>query len=335
MPNGSSFRDKKDFRRNLITFATVSDALTASNDFFVGIAPIFATIATERAGQLFDAQTFCSDVRKEFGLSVPIDVAEHFVPRLLKTGLLERRGTEDIALFWKGQGKSDLQFHKDLDSKLDEIIQLFEDFVRSSNSIFAASYDEQKLGAILFDFLVSRDKRVSAATSVLYGVKTATDSTRFESEEEFVCARFLEKLEANRADLFQFLGNISNAAILSEVILELGEGRTSRDRKTELLAYVDAPLAMDAIGLSGPASKDYAETIITNLKKMGATIAIFDHSVEEIRDNLHGLLKADATNREGPTADAMRMGQVDPAFVALAKNNIEEFVEKNKSTDCL
>jgi hypothetical protein len=229
---------------------------------------------------------------------------------------------------WKEQSKPDDSSEKDFDAKLDQIIELFLAFVQYPGSIFAAGYDIHKLEEILFDFLISRDKRVSSATAILYGSDGEKSPSTFESEEAFVCARFLEDLEAKYSNLFSFLGNISNAAILSEVLLELGEGRANKDRKTELHVYVDAPIAMDAMGLSGDIPKDYSSTLIADLTKLGAYVFIFDHSVEEIRDNLYGLLKANPTERRGPSADALRSGLLDTAYVASVKNNVEDFVTK-------
>lgn len=128
--------------------------------------------------------------------------------------------------------------------------------------------------------------------------------------------------------MFGLLGDIANAAILSEVILELGDGRPSPDRKVDLTVYIDAPIAMDALGLSGAKAKEYSAAIIENLVKIGAKPAIFDHSVEEVRDNLHGLLQQDVRDRKGVTADAIRSGEVDISFVAAVKNNVEEYIQK-------
>jgi hypothetical protein len=86
--NNGAYRDKKDFRRSLITFAAVSSALEESNDFFAGIAPIFATIGASRVGQIFNANEFCADAKKYFGLSMPVEVANHLAPRLTAVGIL-------------------------------------------------------------------------------------------------------------------------------------------------------------------------------------------------------------------------------------------------------
>lgn len=326
--NNTKYRDEKDFRRALITFATVSDAIVQSNDFFLGIAPIFAVIARERNGEIFNQETFYNDAKSLFGLHIPPDVANFLIPRMVKAGLLERRAAKqnEVLFFWV-EPKTSEKDRSDYESRIDEIISLFLEYCKSSESLFSKAFDERKLEEILFDFLISRDKSISAAQAALSEGDEKKNGS-FSSEEDFVCARFLQKLEKNRPEIVSYLGEISNAAILSEVILELGEGRRNEQRPADVTFYIDSPLMMDFIGLSGPLQQNYAKSIIDGVRTLGGNAVIFDHSVEEIRDNLHGLLTARPGERRGPTADALRSNEVDEAYVAYAKNNIEDLVKE-------
>ena len=144
----------------------------------------------------------------------------------------KKGGGDEVALFWRAPAKASTGQQQGLDTKIDEIINEFRNYVDSTNSLFAAAYDDPKLEELLFDFLVSREKRVSAAAAILYGVKD-TSQNGYRSEEEFVCARFLEELERSRPELFALLGDISNAAVLSEVVLELSDGRPTKNRKVD------------------------------------------------------------------------------------------------------
>lgn len=193
MPN--AYRDEKDFRRSLITFAAVSDALTSNNDFFLGIAPIFAVVAQARAGEMFSEDQFSADVKSQFGLPVPPDVARYIAPRLHNVGLLERRGTDQQIFFWKSPEIANTQTPA-FDRQIGDIISLFRRFAEEATPLFAETYTDQKLEEILFDFLVSTDQRVSAATAILYADGTE-EVGRTRSDEEYVCARFLENLEKN------------------------------------------------------------------------------------------------------------------------------------------
>ncbi len=75
-PAGALEMTPFDSRRALITYALVSESLDKSNDFLMGLAPIFVAIAEERDGQIFNPKTFASDAERFFGLMIPEEVAD-------------------------------------------------------------------------------------------------------------------------------------------------------------------------------------------------------------------------------------------------------------------
>jgi hypothetical protein len=86
---------------------------------------------------------------------------------------------------------------------------------------------------------------------------------------------------------------------------------------------------MDLLALSGPERKSYADQVVKGLQSLGARHFIFDHSVEEIRDNLHGLFGKQSQERHGPTADALRRRVVDEKYAKFVMQNTEHAVEES------
>ena len=116
--------------------------------------------------------------------------------------------------------------------------------------------------------------------------------------------------------------------LISEVVLDLGSEKPAKVVNQHPQVYVDAPLMMDLLELSGPQRKSYAEQVVRGLRSIGANLSIFDHSVDEIRDNLHGLLTKQPQQRHGPTAEALRQREVDEVYVRYVMQNTEHAVSE-------
>ncbi|MCC0015275.1 MAG: hypothetical protein H6878_03110 [Rhodobiaceae bacterium] len=320
--------DVRKHRRALLTYAFVSDTLEESNDFFLGIAPIFSIIAAELNGNTFNADSFSREIEQEFGLRIPPDACEHLAPRLHKLNLMERRIVKGESIyFWANPSDTDSISDSENESQLNEIIDLFVDYCQNFQSLFSLEYDREKVEEILFDFIVAQDKDLSDAHNILLD-ESAHQEFDSSSEEEYICARFIASLKEEDPIKLEFLADIANAALISEVIIDLGEGKRSNINNTNCYAYIDAPLMMDYIGLSGPDYREYAVNVIDGLRELGANVSILEYSVEEIRDILFAIEKADYRDRRGPTVDAIRANQVDEKFVAYVMHNVEEAVEE-------
>ena len=314
-------------RRALLTFATVSQALEQSNDFLLGIAPLFGSLAEESAGDIFEEKKFAANVKAKFGLVIPEDVASFLAPRLLKAGLLEARdiGSGEKALFWvPPAGHADI---RDVDIRLNNIVQLFSEFVGNLDAVVVRTYTDEELEEMLYDFLLRQDKLLTSAQAALIGGSVSTD-VNFTSESEYVSARFIQHLASAEPELFDFLSDIANAVLISEVVLDLGSEKPARVANQHPQVYIDAPLMMDLLGLSGPQRKSYAEQMLHGLRSIGANVSIFDHSADEIRDNLHAVLGNQPQQRHGPTADALRRREVDEAYVSFVMQNTEHVVSE-------
>jgi hypothetical protein len=196
-------RDTTQSRRALITFATVSDALERSNDFLLGIAPLFGPLAEECSGQIFQAEKFTSDVKAKFGLAIPGEVASFLAPRLERAGLLETRniGPHEKAFFWKPVAEQSSAPRPDIEEKIDEIIALFVEFVGSLDTAIIRRYAPEELEDITYDFLINQDKLLSSAQSALLGLSEVSTELKFSSEKEYISGRFMQWLSERHPHL--------------------------------------------------------------------------------------------------------------------------------------
>jgi hypothetical protein len=316
----------------LITYAAVSDELENSNDFLKGIAPLFSPVAFDNVGRPFDAILFREQLRERFGLSIPEDVAAALIPRLRSVGLLEERRATSASTpiyFWTTGSTQPVAPAPLIVERIDRVIAAFSNFSKEFPSLVARQFSPEELEQVLFDFLLSEEREIEYAQKVLsQGPETGSYYVRYASEGQYLAARFLETLKVSDQALFEFVGEIKNAIVVSQVIIELGTKKKVGPRTVDLMVYLDSPFVMDYLGLSGPERKSYALQIVSGLRALNANVAIFDHSVAEIRSNLQAVLSAQPHQRTGPTAQALRTGAVDEAFVKSVMHNPEYSVEQ-------
>jgi hypothetical protein len=161
-----------------------------------------------------------------------------------------------------------------------------------------------------------------------------TDSTqiwrkfRGSRQEHYITSKFLEHIKDEQSDLFDAVGAIRNALVVSEVIIELGTQHRAEKRQVDVTVYLDSPLVMDVLGLGGRQRKEFAAQVISGLKSIGAKIAVFDHSVAEIADNLRGILNTPTRFRHGPTASALISREVEESYLKAVMHNPEHAVEE-------
>ena len=122
--------------------------------------------------------------------------------------------------------------------------------------------------------------------------------------------------------------DIASVALLTEVVLDVRNPPDASRKEPGFVAFLDAPLLMDAMGLSGKYSKERIDDIISGLGRLQATIWIFDHSCKEIRRNLRRMLELSPHERYGPTAEAIRKGEVLEDFAREIMDDVAGYVTK-------
>jgi hypothetical protein len=103
--------------------------------------------------------------------------------------------------------------------------------------------------------------------------------------------------------------------------------------KTGVVAYLDAPLIMERLGLSGNAAADQATFVMAKLDASNIHVECLSHACDEIRDNLLAVLDNPKHLRTGPTADALRRGEVQDVFCQAVANDPEHYIRNVAKID--
>jgi hypothetical protein len=305
-------------RRPLLTYAFVSHSVATSQDFFLALTPLFGPIIGDMDGEIFDPRRFSERVKQYYGLSMNPAVAEEFIPRLVKVGMLtvgaESKEHGIYRCVHKEEVSTTSKEWKRVEKTITTATEDFNHFLESLNTLFSLNYTHERLEEILLDWLVRSDASVGEAERVLLSDETPDDDNKrkstFEKEDDYLCARFIYHLSETNSDLLDELAKISSGAMVSEVILDLRKPPEADRKARDLVIFLDAPFMMDVLNLTGKDRHNSSIYIFNSLKKMEARLALFEHSSEEIRSNLAAILNLPSFERTGPTADALRKGEV-------------------------
>jgi len=320
-----------DARRALITYALVSEELDKTNDFFLGLTPLFTIIAAENAGKSFDAETFSADLGRLFGLRIHSSISEYLVARLAASRLLVRvQNNEEPQYLWRSPDSASLS--PTIEKDIDLVIERFSSFLETNSPLVKRSLSQAETENLLLDAIIHHDHSIRSAEDAILGetplvTVTKKGRPRHSNEFDYYFSHFLQHLKKQRDTLLDKISGIANAAIVSEAILELATPSLSqRPTRVNLTVFLDGPFVMDFIGLSGPDRQSYTKFIVDSLRGLGCQLLVFRHYVLELQNILKALFARPAYLRRGPTADALINRKLTEEYAKAVMHNPEQFV---------
>ncbi len=306
-------------------FAVIEDFRQGSSDILAGLTPFFEPLLSEARGKIFDPSEFASIVRATYKWNFTSDIAEEFVPRFVSLGWLTADDpnrdngpytitTEDRAVTEK---------ESLILARFDEIAQDFKEFAEGLSPLTALNrtaedYKDMLIEWLLYvdayseanlDFEITTEKSKSGK---LYQKVDIPRTTSLQNDDEYLCARFVEDAIKRDGQISETLCKVASVGLLTEVVQDFVRPSTAI-QSSDLVVYLDAPIAMELIGVSGKAAQENILPIVKTLQSIGISVRIFSISIDEITRNLRAVLAE--TNRTGPTARALAQGSVLEAFV--------------------
>jgi hypothetical protein len=187
----------------------------------------------------------------------------------------------------------------------------------------------------VFDERASEEKLLSFLIRHLSPTADPSDLQRsgdgdggvLETRLDYWFAKYIGQISLKDKAAFQVVQKVAGIALLSEALLEIRNPSQSIKGKKDVLVYIDTPLMMDYLSLSGIKARENAAYTIDKLKSIGISLGCFGHSCDEIRDNLKALLDVEPPFRTGPTAEAIKSGEVKVTYVTSVKNNSVHYVK--------
>ena len=148
--------------------------------------------------------------------------------------------------------------------------------------------------------------------------------TSLTDEERFLCARFVQRELREGGSTSETLARIASIGLLTEVVQDFVRP-TDAVKHTDLVVYLDSPIALEFLGVSGRAARENTVPLVRELQRIGAQVRIFAQSLDEMRAALSAVLQNPQPT--GPTAQTLARGEVLREYVSQVANDPTQFLE--------
>ncbi len=326
-------------RHALRVTAALSELRTAHGDVLDALIPFFEPILTLMSGKIFDPGLLAAGVQRLYRWRFTRDVAEQFIPRLERKGYLRRQGLGKEALYvvvFAGEhpppGANEFFL-----GILSRIVDEYERFQLNVSELRNYTRSREELEDILIRFLVSID---AFGEGTLEGIATGADDPindhllaslseggrPLSTEDHYIAARFVADLCQRDPGQIADLTKIAAVGLLTEVVEDFIRP-TDTATDVELTIVLDAPVALDYLGLSGAAFQSDVRSVFDPLRRIGCKFVVFPITGEEMQRNIQSMLALSPADRHGYTHQAMVRGEVMGDYVQAVADNPERALE--------
>lgn len=341
--NQSSLLPQRDatIDRPLIAFAFLAQTTQVQGDLMSGLAPIFKPIVKQNVGRRFDAREFADKVAKLYGINIHPWAVDDLAVRLEKANLLVRNqlaaGADSFEYVY---GNVEETFDEVTEAHIRHVVEKFIEFSSPVIQGLGGVVDEKVLEEGFFDEIIAIDfhsihlkpdrKETKASTLTIKKSPEEQEKQRELSARahlDVLCAAFLVDAYHKNRDLYDLVARIATGAMLSQVVLNIQDPGKTVSLLT-LRVVLDAPFVMSLLDLSSEESTNYARDLKTALTDHEATVEVFRHSLEEIKDNLKAVMTGVAEGI-GFGATARRLQKTTfGAYATGVMNDLESAVTR-------
>lgn len=325
-------------RRAIRVCTALTELRGKGGDVLDALIPFFDPLLEIMNGRVFDSSLFALGIQKLYSWRFTSDIAQQFIPRLERAGILERKLSGKDAIFvvkYIGPANDD---QPTLVGVLKSVIDEFETFPPRITNLLTYKRTREELTDILIRFLVSLDAYAPAAlaqeirklqigadaTSALSELEEG--GTPFAAEDKYMAARFVQELAKTRPEFIPDLARLASVGLLTEVVEDFLRP-VQAEARSDLTVIVDAPLALDYLGCSGNSMREDVRCIFDSLSQIGCKIIVLPVTCEEIQRNLRSMLSKPPPQRYGYTHNAIIKKEVMVEYVEAVASNPQKALE--------
>lgn len=226
-----------------------------------------------------------ASVTDSFGLSIPQGALNTILTRAARTGYVERSQgilrRNDSALA-----------HLDLPKKRDDVLRQYEALIDKVISFcrerFRVEWTPEQADSALLSYL---EEGSSAVLSAALGEGVVPSPDEDVADSNFLINAFVAHVHERDPEGFAFLETIVKGRMLSEVLLYPDIGTIGR-RFDKVEVYFDTAFILQALGHEGESRQAPRIELLELLYEENARLAVFDHTVDEIRRVLQAAVYA-------------------------------------------
>jgi len=328
-------------QRALRIFAVLESYRAGSADILDALLPFFEPILAEFPGQTLNVSEFATRVSEAYRWNFTADIVEELIPRFESKKWVQKIAGTGAAYRVTYDNPSTVSAIAPNDILITQMLvtlaEVFSIFVKEISPLTTFTFETNTLADILVEWLISIDaytedvlrQKALQVTKIEGQIGldvVVTDSSNLSSEERYLCARFVKNLFEKRSPYIADLCKLASIGLLTEVVQDFHKP-TTQVNKTNLIAYLDAPVAMDLLGVSGKEAAANIQPIIQKFQEIGGTVRIFRASVDELQGALDAVLRRDPTERTGETAAGRRRNEVLEAYVRQVARDPANFLQ--------
>ena len=300
--------------------------------------PFFDPILCQYNGRKLDPDVIAAAIRDAYKWNFNSDLVETFVPYLERHGWIvaDIPGGQDTTYTIQmvdSEGPSART--RTVEAELRQIATQFKEFSEALSPLTTIPREVEEFEDILVEWLLYveafsekniefKESFKTDASGKLRKVIEIPNTTSLRDEEKFLCARFVKHVIEENKGSAEVLARIAAIGLLTEVVQDFVKPVTSID-KTDLVVYLDAPVAMELLGVSGKLARENTAPIVAELIRIGASVRILGQSLDEIKNSLQAVLRNPRPT--GPTAQALLRREVLREYVKEASLNPAPLLE--------
>ena len=339
---------RKEIRRPMVetltrSAARIYGALSAlgggSPDVLERLLPFFEPILRGKQGTRLNLDAFAKEIRETYRWNFNTDIVEVFIPRLVDAGWLTpddakiEQTTYTVTLPEKTLTEDG---EASVDEELRRVAEQFKSFSEALSPLTAIPLDVEEFEDMLIEWLLYveafsehnldfKNHFRKDATGTLRQVIEVPQTTSLSDEAKFLCARYVQHAIKTDPHASEVLARIASIGLLTEVVQDFVKPSTPVET-SNLVVYLDAPVAMELLGVSGALARENTLPIISELQRIGANIRIFGQSIDEIKNSLVAVLQNPRPT--GPTAHALMRLEVLRDYVVEVSRDPAPFLEE-------
>lgn len=329
--------------RSIIAYAFLAQARRADDDLLSGLMPIFKPIAKTHEGRRFDPKEFSEIANDLYGLKISSWAVEGIIPRLEASGVLKKiQISSETHEYIYNEIKE--QYEDVTEADVTNVLNRFVDFARDLikdkeyNTLSDDDLKELFLQHIVdIDFVGTFLKPINKHgenNRPVIGLKKSVEQEQWEDDKdhrsraEVLCASFIIDIHNKDKELYNLVERITAGALVSEVILNFQNPNTGISLD-DLTIVLDTPFLMDTLDLASHDGSVISSSICSQLRENQAKLAVFRHSVDELRGNLEAVINA-VNEGEGFGPTARRLAdKTFYAYAVAAKSSPEPLLKLN------
>lgn len=314
--------------------AAVDEARRTGEGPFRAISPIFRLALEPQRNQILNIPQAVSVLVPILGENFTEHALEAFLPQLTSLGWLIEEPAQASAAAYRVPGSLPTLDKEEAveasEHKLARLFTAFQEFLESYAPLLKRSMTQAEFQWLLFRWATSLDGSDKDAIKVeadrlntggRSSIRNAfLDETqrfsRIDKSASVEFAGFVKWLSKHRrVELLNDIASLTELGLVIEFIDELRRASPGGKQINGSVFVLDAPVLLDAFGLSGPARKVSIDRCLSVLVKNGARLATLTHCLEELSEILKTVLERPEHRRFGLTGDALR---ANPGLAAKA-----------------